>query len=164
MRFNAVGLFSLGFFEVWGLCQQAHDHPRLEGGNGALYQRNSATFMQNGHGKFRQKSAYVPAKPWRPITRYAIPYITLYCILYESINNLQFVIKNLCFLSKLLLAWLLGHPLLWPGCDVKVVRAWGCSSETQVRHKCGCHPVSSVISIPWHANRESSVKVLALVL
>ncbi|CAK9804715.1 hypothetical protein ANTQUA_LOCUS4205 [Anthophora quadrimaculata] len=29
---------------------------------------HSATFMQNGHGKFRQKSAYVPAKPWRPFT------------------------------------------------------------------------------------------------
>ena len=54
--------------------------------------------------KFQQKSAYVPAKPWRPFTRYAIPYITLYCLLYESIKNLQFVIIKLCFLSELLLA------------------------------------------------------------
>ena len=35
---------------------------------------------------------------------YAIPYITLYCIFYESIKNLQFLTINLCFLSKLLLA------------------------------------------------------------
>ncbi|XP_059550569.1 cAMP-specific 3',5'-cyclic phosphodiesterase 4D isoform X5 [Myotis daubentonii] len=48
--------------------------------------------------------AYVPAKPWRPFTRCAIPYVSLYCILYESIKNLQFLIINLCFLSKLLLA------------------------------------------------------------
>ena len=38
-----------------------------------LHQRNSATFMENGHGKFRQKSAYMPAKPWRPFARCVIP-------------------------------------------------------------------------------------------
>ena len=38
-----------------------------------------------------------------------LPYITLYCILYESIKNLQFLIINLCFLSKIFLAWILGH-------------------------------------------------------
>ena len=53
-----------------------------------------------------------PAKSWRQFTRYPNPYVTLYCILYESIKNLQFLIKSLCFLSKLLLAWILGHPLL----------------------------------------------------
>ena len=33
----------------------------------------------------------------------------LYCILYDSIKNLQFLIINLYFLSKLLLAWILEH-------------------------------------------------------
>ena len=45
-------------------------------------------FIQNDHGKFQQKSAYVPAKRWRPFNRYAIPYIILYCIFHESIKNL----------------------------------------------------------------------------
>lgn len=42
-----------------------------------------------------------PAKPWKPFTRYAVPYVTLYCILHESIIKLQFSLLNLCFLSEL---------------------------------------------------------------
>ncbi|CAL1299399.1 unnamed protein product, partial [Larinioides sclopetarius] len=33
--------------------------------------------MQNGHGKFRQMSVYVPAKPWKSFALCVIPYITL---------------------------------------------------------------------------------------
>ena len=45
----------MGLFEITGLCQQAHN-PCIKGGDSTLHQRNSATFMQNGHGKFRQTS------------------------------------------------------------------------------------------------------------
>ena len=72
------------------------------------YQWNSATFVQNDYGKFQQ-NAYVPAKP--PFIQYAISYIVVYYILHESIKNLQFLITNLCFLSKLFLAWILRRPL-----------------------------------------------------
>ena len=37
-----------------------------------------------------------------------LSYITLYCTFHESIKNLQFLITNFCFLSKLLLAGILG--------------------------------------------------------
>lgn len=95
---------------MWGLCQQAHDHLYLEGGYSSLYQWNSATFMQKVKGNFQQKSPYVPPRPLRPFSRYAIAYITLYCILYELIN-IWFLIINLCFLSRLQLLRILGHPI-----------------------------------------------------
>jgi hypothetical protein len=37
------------------------------------------------------------SKPRGPFTRYAIPYITLYHILYKSIKKSEFLIKNLRF-------------------------------------------------------------------
>jgi len=77
----------MGLFEITGLCQQAHNHPCIKGGDSTLHQRNSATFMQNGHGKFRQTSAYVHAKPWRPFARCVIPQITLSYVLYDSIKK-----------------------------------------------------------------------------
>lgn len=59
--------------------------------------------MQNNHGKFQQKkSGYMPAKRGSHLPD--IPYITLYYIFYESIKNLQFLIINLYFPLKLLLA------------------------------------------------------------
>ena len=39
-----------------------------------------------------------------------IPYIILYCILYESIKNLQFSIINLYFLSKITFCMNFGTP------------------------------------------------------
>lgn len=65
-----------------------------------LYQRNY-TFMQNDPGKFQQKN--VLAKSWSLFTWYVISYIILYFIFYELIKNLQFLITNLCVLSKLFL-------------------------------------------------------------
>ena len=55
---RSCDLTPLDFF-LWGylksqVCQQAHNHPCIKGGDSTLHQRNSATFMQNGHGKFQQ--------------------------------------------------------------------------------------------------------------
>lgn len=87
MRFN-------GFFFFWSL----RFSPRL--GNGTLYQRNSATFIQNTTWKISTKEckalvALLPDTHTNPI-------------LYELIKYLQFLIINLCFLWKLLIAWILG--------------------------------------------------------
>lgn len=64
--------------------------------------------MQNVHGKLRQKSAYVSAKSWRPVALNNI----LYKLYTSWINkNSQFPIKNMHFVLKMVLGWILGHPV-----------------------------------------------------
>lgn len=63
----------MGLFKITGLCQQGHDHACIKRGDSTLHQQNLATFMQNGYGEFRQTSAYIYAKPWRPFSRFVIP-------------------------------------------------------------------------------------------
>lgn len=61
MLFHTVVFFPR-FVEVQVLWQQAHNHPHL------------ATFLKNGYGKFQQRNASMPAKPWSPCTQLEFPY------------------------------------------------------------------------------------------
>lgn len=86
MRFNTVGLFGGGWFNIYEVypnkSKTTHTlKEEIERCVNEIYPYLCKTVMGNF-----DKSVYVPGKPWRPLTRYAMPYIILYCILWINKN------------------------------------------------------------------------------
>lgn len=55
--------------------------------------------MQNVHRKFQKMRVFVPGQSKSIFTRYVIPCIKLFCMLYESIK-VEVLNINLCFLPE----------------------------------------------------------------
>lgn len=77
---------------------EVEGHAQHNGGIKALYSTKSNSFTK------------LPAKASKSFTRYAFPYESVYSLM--LIKTLLFLIKNLCFLSKLFLVLNLRHLLV----------------------------------------------------
>jgi len=111
VRFVTVRLLSLGVCEISCLCQQTTSNSWAQGGDWTCYWRNWAAIMRKCHREFRQKRKSVPAESWGTFFGYCVPQLIAVCLLYTEIKIPTLFEEMMCFIRKLNLALLLGHPI-----------------------------------------------------